>query len=113
MRMRKGDMVVVVTGDDAGKTPRKVVRVLEGGERILVEGVNRVYKHVKRGHPSSPQGGRLSRELPIASSNAMVYCSTCNRGVRVGTRVTETSRERYCKKCKGSLGVIGRQKADA
>jgi large subunit ribosomal protein L24 len=111
--MRKGDMVVVVTGDDAGKTPRKVVRVLEGGERILVEGVNRVYKHVKRGHPSSPQGGRLSRELPIASSNAMVYCSTCNRGVRVGTRVTETSRERYCKKCKGSLGVIGRQKADA
>ena len=113
MRVRKGDLVVVVTGDDAGNTARKVLRVLEGGKRLLVEGVNRVYKHVKRGHPSSPQGGRLSRELPIASSNAMLFCSHCNRGVRVGTRVSETSRERYCKKCKGSLGVIGRQKADA
>ena len=113
MRVRKGDMVVVVTGDDAGNSPRKVLRVLESGKRLLIEGVNRVYKHVKRGHPSSPQGGRLSRELPIASSNAMLFCSACNRGVRVGTRVTDTSRERYCKKCKGSLGVIGRQKADA
>ena len=88
MRVRKGDLVVVVTGDDAGNTARKVLRVLEGGKRLLVEGVNRVYKHVKRGHPSSPQGGRLSRELPIASSNAMLFCTHCNRGVRVGTRVS-------------------------
>ena len=113
MRMRKGDLVVVVTGDDAGKAPKKVLRVLDGGERILVEGVNRVYKHVKRGHPSSPQGGRLSRELPIQSSNAMVFCAKCDRGVRVGTRVNDEVRERYCKKCNGSLGTIGRQKADA
>lgn len=113
MRMRKGDMVVVITGDDASSTPRKVVRVLDGGNKILVEGVNRVYKHVKKGHPSSPQGGRISRELPIQSSNAMVFCSQCNKGVRVGTRVTETTRERYCKGCKGSLGIIGRQKTDA
>lgn len=113
MRMRKGDMVVVITGDGASNTARRVLRVLDGGSRILVEGVNRVYKHVKRGHPSSPQGGRLSRELPIASSNAMIYCGHCAKGVRVGVRVSETSRERYCKKCKGSLGVIGRQKAGA
>ena len=99
MRMRKGDMVVVITGDDASSTPRKVVRVFDGGARILVEGVNRVYKHVKKGHPSSPQGGRISRELPIQSSNAMVFCAACNKGVRVGTRVSETSRERYCKAC--------------
>jgi large subunit ribosomal protein L24 len=113
MRVRKGDMVVVITGDSAGNTPRRVLRVLDGGERILVEGVNRVYKHVKRGHPSSPQGGRLSRELPISSSNAMIYCGHCSKGVRVGTRVIETGRERYCKKCKTSLGVIGKQKAGA
>jgi hypothetical protein len=43
----------------------------------------------------------------------MVYCAHCTKGVRVGTRVGEKSRERYCKVCKGSLGVIGRQKADA
>lgn len=113
MRVRKGDLVVVVTGDDASATPRKVVRVIDGGVRLLVEGVNRVYKHVKRGHPSSPQGGRLSRELPIAGSNAMIFCSQCNRGVRVGVRVTEAGRERFCKKCSGSLGGIGRPKAGA
>jgi large subunit ribosomal protein L24 len=113
MRMRKGDMVVVITGDDASNTARKILRVLDGGQRILVEGVNRVYKHVKRGHPSSPQGGRVSRELPIQSSNAMVFCGSCSKGVRVGTRVVESMRERYCKVCKGSLGVIGRQKVDA
>ncbi len=113
MRVRKGDLVVVITGDDASKTARKVLRVLDGGDRILVDGVNRVYKHVKKGHPSSPQGGRLSRELPIASSNAMVFCNHCNKGVRIGVRVSETTRERYCKSCKGSLGVIGRQKTDA
>ena len=113
MRVRKGDLVVVVAGDDASRVARKVLRVLDGGERLLIEGVNRVYKHVKRGHPSSPQGGRLSRELPIQASNAMFFCNQCNRGVRVGTRETETTRERYCKKCKGSLGAIGRQKAGA
>jgi large subunit ribosomal protein L24 len=113
MCVRKGDMVVVITGDDASSTARKVLRVVDGGERLLIEGVNRVYKHVKRGHPSSPQGGRLSRELPIASSNALLFCSSCNKGVRVGTRVTDSTRERYCKKCKGSLGVIGRQKTES
>ena len=112
MRMRKGDMVVVITGDDAGNTPRKVLRVLESGNRILVEGVNRAYKHVKKGHPSSPQGGRISRELPISSSNALIYCGKCSKGVRIGTRVTASSRERYCKVCKDSLGRVGREKAD-
>ena len=113
MRVRKGDMVVVIAGDDAGRTPRKVLRVLDGGERILVDGVNRVYKHVKRGHPSSPQGGRLSRELPIFSSNTMIYCGHCSKGVRVGTRLNETTKERFCKACKTSLGVIGRPGAGA
>ncbi len=63
MRIRKGDMVVVLTGDDASATPRKVLLVVQSGDKVVVEGVNRVFKHVRRGHPKSQQGGRLSREI--------------------------------------------------
>lgn len=107
MRIRQGDMVVVITGDDAGPTPRKVIEVLDGGEKLLLEGVNRVYRHVKRGHPKSPQGGRLSMEKPIHNSNALYFCNGCNKGVRVGFRYTaEGRKERFCKKCQASAGVI-------
>ena len=112
MRIKQGDMVVVIAGDDAGKTPRKVLEVIDGGAQLLVEGVNRVYKHVKRGHPKSPQGGRLSIEKPIDASNAQLYCTACNQGVRVGFRYTADGRkERHCRKCGASAGVISPPRA--
>ena len=77
------------------------------GRQIVVEGVNRVYKHVKKGHPKSPQGGRLSIERPIDASNVQFYCSACRRGTRVGLRYTpEGRKERFCRKCNASAGVI-------
>lgn len=107
MRIKQGDQVVVITGDDAGETPRKVVEVVPGGRQIVVEGVNRVYKHVKKGHPKSPQGGRLSIERPIDASNVQFYCAACRRGTRVGLRYTADGRkERFCRKCSASAGVI-------
>ncbi len=107
MRIRKGDQVIVSTGDDSSKQPRVVLSVLEGGDKIVVEGVNRVYKHVKKGHPKSPQGGRLSLEMPIDVSNVAVYCAACSSGTRVGARYLENgAKERFCKKCSTTLGVI-------
>lgn len=104
MRIRKGDMVVVSTGDDSSKTPRRVLRIVEGGERVVVEGVNRVYKHVRKGHAKSPQGGRLSVEMPIDTSNVQVYCPKCNRGVRVSSKKDASgSSVRSCRKCGGAL----------
>lgn len=107
MRIKQGDMVVVTTGDDAGSQPKKVLEVLEGGRMLLVEGVNRVYKHVKRGHPKSPQGGRLSMEKAIDAAKVLYHCSACNQGTRLGYRYTADGRkERHCKKCSASAGVI-------
>ena len=112
MRVRRGDMVQIVTGDDAGPGQHKVLQVLDGGRKLLIEGANRVYKHVRRGHPKSPQGGRLSLELPIDSSNVLLYCGSCGRGVRVGFRYGDDgAKERYCKKCGGGLGRISPPKA--
>ena len=81
-----------------------MLRVLPEKNKIVVEGVNRVYKHLK---PSAKnqQGGRLSKEMPIDVSNVMLYCPSCNRGVRVGHRFTDEGRkQRYCKSCSTALG---------
>ncbi len=105
MRIHKGDSVVVVAGNDSGDVPRKVIEVIDGGAKLIVEGVNRVHKHVKRGHPKSPQGGRLQLDMPIDASNAMLFCPSCNRGVRVGYRYSaEGRKERFCRKCSATVG---------
>ncbi len=105
MRIRKGDSVVVVAGDDRSDVPRRVVEVLDEGRKLVVEGVHRVHKHVKRGHPKSPQGGRLMLELPIDASNVMVYCTSCNSKTRAGARFTDEGRKvRYCRKCSAQIG---------
>jgi large subunit ribosomal protein L24 len=111
MYIRKDDQVEVITGDDKG-TPSsrkiaKVLRVLPEKNKIVVEGINRVYKHLK---PSAKnqQGGRLSKEMPIDVSNVMLFCPNCKRGVRVGHRFTDAGqKQRYCKKCSASLGNVG------
>ncbi len=117
MHVRKDDIVEVITGDDASRklptgevkrTTGRVLRVLPDKGKIVVEGVNRVYKHLK---PSrrNPQGGRLSREMPVDASNVLLYCAQCKRGVRVGHRYAADGRkERFCKKCSTTLGALSK-----
>jgi len=108
MAILKNDLVVVRTGDGHGKTPRKVLRVVDGGARVVVDEINRVYRHVKKGHPKSPQGGRLSVEMPIDASNVQVYCPKCNQGVRTGSRKTDAGvKYRACRKCGAELVAQG------
>jgi large subunit ribosomal protein L24 len=112
MRIRKDDMVEVIAGENAEKgRPRRVIRILPDKQRIVVEGVNLVYKHLK---PSrrNPQGGRLSKEAPIDISNVQVFCKVCNRGVRTGVAYDEDDGHKYlfCKACRktGRTTVIRR-----
>jgi large subunit ribosomal protein L24 len=110
MLIRKDDLVVVITGDDKGPEPRKVIRSFPSRDKVLVEGVNRVYKHLKPSQRNQ-QGGRLSKEMPIAVSNVMFYNSALKRPVRLGVRIDESGRkERYCKVSNQSLGPIGKVK---
>jgi large subunit ribosomal protein L24 len=112
MLIRKDDLVVVIRGDDKGSEPRKVLKVLPEKNKILVEGVNRVYKHL-RASSKSKQGGRLSKEMPIDVSNVLLYCQAAGRGVRVGVRYTPDGRkERYCKVTGTSLGHLGPAKTN-
>jgi large subunit ribosomal protein L24 len=109
MHVRKDDLVQVLSGDDAERgRAHKVLRVLPAEHKVVVEGVNRVYKHVKPNR-RNPQGGRLSKEMPISASNVLLWCPTCRRGVRIGRRYTTTgAKERYCKRCSAGLGALSK-----
>jgi large subunit ribosomal protein L24 len=105
MHIRRDDMVVVIAGDDKG-TRAKVLRVDTRKGRAVVEGVNRVYKHLKRSQ-KNPQGGRLEIEAPMAVSNLQVVCTKCNKGVRTGIKVdADGTKHRVCRKCGADLGEL-------
>jgi large subunit ribosomal protein L24 len=114
MHIRKDDIVEVITGDDAGsgksRMTARVLRVVPELNKVVVEGVNRVYKHLKPNRRNA-QGGRLSKEMPIDASNVLLYCSNCRRGVRIGCRYDEKDghKERFCRKCKISLGALSKK----
>jgi large subunit ribosomal protein L24 len=107
INIKKNDTVQVLAGDDAGATGR-VLQVLPRENKILVEGINRVYRHLKPSRRNA-QGGRLSKEMPINISNVLLYCPTCRRGVRIGRRyASDGHKERYCKKCSTGLGALSK-----
>ncbi len=105
MHIRVDDTVEVVCGDDRG-TRGKVLRIDREAGQIVVEGVNRVFKHVRRSQ-KNPQGGRLSKEAAIHLSNVLLVCPACSRPTRTGARrLDDGSKERYCKKCGASAGQV-------
>ena len=95
---RKNDQVMVISGDDRGKSGR-ILKVLRDKNRVIVEKVNFVKRHTKaRGQ--SRQGGILEREAAIHVSNVMHLCPKCGTGVRVTVRAgSDGKRERFCGRC--------------
>ena len=125
MRIRKNDQVVLnkaITGakqldrraigkEEAGSVAR-VLKVIPDSERVIVEGVNYVYRHVRRSQ-KQPQGGRVAKEAPIHVSNVSLYCAKCNGPARVRMQIVEKKDSRgkrrrdvlrVCKKCGETIG---------
>ena len=118
MLIRAGDIVEVRTGNARGTRAKvlkvKALKVLDsreaGGGRVVIEGVNRVYRHIRRSQ-KNPQGGRLSKEMPIDASNVLFVCSACGKATRLGTRVAaDGGKVRRCRKCGAEHGVVRRPK---
>jgi large subunit ribosomal protein L24 len=110
MRIKTNDTVQVICGDDRGARGR-VLRVKRDAGKIVVEGVNRTRKHVRRSQ-KNPRGGFLSMELPLPISNVLLVCQACNAAARMGARhLADGSKERYCKKCGAGNGLISPAKA--
>jgi large subunit ribosomal protein L24 len=96
-RVRKDDMVMVIAGRERGKTG-KVLRLVPGGERVVVERINLVKRHTKaRG---TQAGGILEKEASLHLSNVQPLCPRCDKPARVATRRLDDGRGvRVCRRC--------------
>ncbi len=97
MKLKKDDTVLIISGKDKGKKG-KILRVLPKAEKIMVEGVFIMKKHVK----PKRQGEKGQRvEVPgfIDISNAKLMCPKCSKATRVGYKLTDSKKYRVCKKC--------------
>lgn len=101
-KIKKNDIVYVLSGRDKGKTG-KVFRVMKRDGKALVEGVNYVKKHARK-TKQDQQGGIVQKEAALNLSNIMLFCKGCNKPARVGMNLlADGSKSRYCKKCKEVL----------
>ncbi len=97
MHVKQGDTVVVISGKDKGKVG-KVLTVFPKEQRIIVEGVNMVTKHMKA-TPQMQQGGILHQEGKIHASNVLLYNKQLKKGVRTRSkRLDDNKKVRVCAK---------------
>ncbi len=97
LHIKKGDTVIVLSGDNAGNKGR-ILQVNRKTERAIVEGVNLIKKHTKP-NTEHPQGGIVEKEAPVHISNLMLVDPKTGKPTRVGRRVNENGKlVRYSKK---------------
>jgi large subunit ribosomal protein L24 len=102
-RVRKGDTVEVLCGDDRGLRG-EVNRVLPRENRVVVNGVNMVKKHQRRTSGVRTQTGIIEFEAPFDLSNVAPVCKACDKWTRVGTRIGgDGVKVRLCRRCGGDL----------
>jgi len=105
----KGDMVKVLAGDDRGKVG-EVMAVYPSRDKVLVQGVNRVYRHLRPSR-KHPQGGRIQKEMPVHISNVLPVDPKTDQVTRVGVRINaDGSKERIARKSGESLGIMRKAK---
>lgn len=100
-KMKKNDTVIVTSGKEKGKRG-KILRVFPRSERVIVEGLNLVKKHVRKKRQQD-QAGIIELEAPIHISNVMLYCPKCKKPVRVGFKKENDAKKRICRECKQEI----------
>ena len=101
MRIKKGDNVQVLSGNDKGKTG-EVLEIIPKANKIIVKGVNIRKKHVKP-RKQGEEGGIIPVECAIDSSKVNVVCSKCGKVTKVGYSIEKDEKVRVCKKCGAKL----------
>jgi len=101
MKIKKGDQVLVISGKYRGKKG-KVIRALPKKEKVVVEGVNIVKKHV-RPRRAGEKGQIVQMPAPLHVSNVKLICPHCKKATRVGYKIEAKKKYRICKKCKREI----------
>ena len=97
MKIRKGDTVQVLSGNDKGKTG-EVLEVIPKTSKVVVKGVNIRKKHVKP-RKQGEEGGIIPVECAINSSKVNVVCPKCGKATKIGYSIEKDEKVRVCKKC--------------
>lgn len=98
MKIKVNDLVVVIAGKDRNKTG-KVLRVLEKANRVVVEGVNKAVRHMRK--TKTQKGQRVEFNAPLSASNVMVLDPKTKKATRIGYNITKDGKkERIAKKSK-------------
>ena len=104
MKLRKGDTVKVLSGNDKGKTG-EILEVIPKTEKIIVKGINIRKKSVKP-RRQGEQGGIIPSEASIHSSKVALVCPKCGKVTRVGYSVEKDEKVRVCKKCGAKIKIV-------
>ena len=107
-RIREGDMVAVISGNERGKRGR-VLRVVPDKNRVVIEGVNYIHKHIRKSQ-KYPQGGRIRREAAIHVSNVMPIDPEDNKPTRVSMRVEGGQKIRVSRRTGAAIGAAPARK---
>jgi large subunit ribosomal protein L24 len=101
MKIKSNDQVTIISGKDKGKTA-KVIQVFPSANKVVVDGVNKIKRHLKsRGGRSQSQKGQvLELSAPIPAARVMLVCPKCGKPVRVGYKTEAGIKKRFCRKCK-------------
>jgi len=101
MKIKKGDNVQVLSGNDKGKTG-EVLEVIPKEDKIIVKGVNVRQKHVKA-RKQGDESGIIPVECSIPSSKVNIVCSKCGKATKIGYSIEKDEKVRVCKKCGAKL----------
>ena len=97
LHVKKGDTVQILSGKDKGKQG-KIITAMPKDAKVIVEGINKVKRHSK---PSVkvPNGGIVTKEMPLHACKVQLVCPACNKPTRIGHKDINGKNARVCKKC--------------
>jgi len=101
IKIKKGDEVIMLNGKDKGKKG-KVLKIVRKSNRVVVDGLNLVKKNLKP-KKQGEKGEVITMPRAVDISNVAIFCPRCNKGVRVGFRLSGEQKMRICRKCQETI----------
>lgn len=101
MKLKTGDEVIITSGKDKGKKG-KIEKILKKKNAVVLPGLNIYKRHLKKRDEKNP-GGIVEFNRPVHLANVALVCPKCGKQTRIGFKVSEKKKSRYCRKCDAVL----------
>ncbi|MCS6956345.1 MAG: 50S ribosomal protein L24 [Patescibacteria group bacterium] len=101
MKIKKGDKVKIISGKDKGKEGI-VEKIYKKSNKVLIPGINLYKRHLKT-NPERKQGGIVDVPRPLDVSKIMLICPKCKKTTRIGFKIDNKKKIRFCKKCQNKI----------